>query len=739
MTDNKPGSLRVKIRYYAIFGFLILVLLVNVLGISPYVQWASFRTADAQLTRDYQLIGELNRLLHTVQDIETGQRGYLLTEDAEFLAPLVNMYDEAARDAGQFRAILQKHYDDDAPVLLKTILIDMHENFHPDPAGEILIHKLHDLIAQKTRITKESLRIADTNGFAAAKAYVRTGTGKAVMDDIRAVIGNLIDTREKSSRAMLVETNARMAAYAKVVVLGNLLLGFMLMAAFAGLVTSREQAVRARRRIAINDKQLRNFIRHAPVAIGALDRNLKFVIASDKWAEEFGGHWYKTAMGMKLEDVVPYIKMRPDWQDALNRCFAGETVIMNEDCIRQKGRPDIWARWELYPWDSTGKGDAGIIVLAENITNRKDMEEMKDEFVSTVSHELRTPLTSIRGSLGLVAHGMAGDLPPKARELVDIAHKNSDRLILLINDILDMNKLEANQLYLNMATHDVRQLLLDAAESNTGYAQKFDVSIDVARDSDAATILVDQNRLQQILSNLMSNGIKFSPKGGRLDVGYTIDGAKVRLFVRDYGPGIPTKFQKHIFEKFSQADSSDTRVQGGTGLGLSIAKGLCERMGGCIWFETESGVGSVFFVEFPLFVAGTDDAYLASGHLKKTVLHVEDDPDFFRVMRAGLEPYVMVRNARTIRDARTMIDQINYDLISLDLRLPDGNGLSLLDIIKEKDRCPIVVISAFDVPDDVKPLAAACLIKAHTPENEMIETIMTLLGDDVNREERGYK
>jgi signal transduction histidine kinase len=531
---------------------------------------------------------------------------------------------------------------------------------------------------------------------------------------------------------MLHETDLRMASYSRFVTAGNIILGVLLLLSFWGLAASRERAIRDRRRIERADEQLRAFIQHAPAAIGALDRDLRFVIASDRWASEFDSHWYHTATGMELKDVLPYLQTRDDWQQAVDRCLNGETVVVAEDRITQPDRADIWARWELHPWGGAkGSPSNGIIISVENITKRKDMERMKDEFVSTVSHELRTPLTSIRGSLGLVAGGVAGPLPQKAQELVDIAYKNSDRLILLINDILDMNKLEADQLELNMAPHDMGMLLREMVEANQGYADKYGVQLGLGPAAEAASVLVDQHRFQQVLSNLVSNAIKFSPRGATVEAGYVIDGTRVRLYVRDHGPGIPRQFQSRIFEKFAQADSSDARAQGGTGLGLSIAKGLCERMGGWMSFETEEGRGTTFFIELPIYHAAenvSDEDPLVD-QLKKSVLHVEDDPDFYRVIRSGLEPAVVVRNARTLRDADVMIDRRDFDLIILDLRLPDGSGLSLLEHIKHKDKCPIVVISAYDIPDDIKPLAAACLVKARTPESEMIEIIMTLLGE----------
>ncbi|WP_435640450.1 ATP-binding protein [Micavibrio aeruginosavorus] len=725
-----------KVRYYAIIGFLILVLLVNVLGVLPYIQWSSFRKADERVTADYIVIGELHHILNTMQDMETGQRGYILTRDPDFLEPLLHLYDLHVAQlafADDGRIVSAPFLDQDtAPTHIASEIRNIEQKLAHDPDSAALVSALRDRVEQKRLATLDTLRQVRDRGFDDAAQKVKSGKGKTAMDDIRTVIGKLIKIREESARTMLHETDLRMASYSRFVIAGNIVLGVLLLLSFWGLAASRERAIRDRRRIERTDEQLRAFIRHAPAAIGALDRDLRFVIASDRWSSEFDSHWYHTATGMELKDVLPYLQTRDDWQQAVDRCLGGETVIVTEDKITHPDHPDIWARWELHPWGG-GKGDQsnGIIISVENITKRKDMERMKDEFVSTVSHELRTPLTSIRGSLGLVAGGVAGPLPQKAQELVDIAYKNSDRLILLINDILDMNKLEADQLELNIAPHDVGMVLQEMVQANQGYADKYGVQLGLGPMVQATSVLVDQHRFQQVLSNLVSNAIKFSPRGATVEAGYVIDDTRVRLYVRDHGPGIPRQFQSRIFEKFAQADSSDARAQGGTGLGLSIAKGLCERMGGWMSFETEEGRGTTFFIELPIYNAAenvSDDDPLVD-QLKKSVLHVEDDPDFYRVIRSGLEPTVVVRNARTLRDADVMIDRRDFDLIILDLRLPDGSGLSLLEHIKHKDKCPIVVISAYDIPDDIKPLAAACLVKARTPESEMIEIIMTLLGE----------
>ncbi|MFZ5603680.1 MAG: CHASE domain-containing protein [Pseudomonadota bacterium] len=239
--------------------------------------------------------------------------------------------------------------------------------------------------------------------------------------------------------------------------------------------------------------------------------------------------------------------------------------------------------------------------MVRDITERKRVDRMKSEFVSTVSHELRTPLTAISGALGLIFGGATGKLPDKAAELISIAYKNSQRLSSLINDLLDMEKLVAGKMSIQLQVQPLQPLIRDALEMNRAYGSERNIQLRLTRDIPAVNVAVDSQRLMQILSNLLSNAIKFSPAGATIDIDVTtIPHHQVRISVTDRGPGIPAAFRERIFQKFAQADSSDTRQKGGTGLGLAISRELAERMQGGIGFESEEGHGSCFYLDLPL-------------------------------------------------------------------------------------------------------------------------------------------
>jgi PAS domain S-box-containing protein len=234
--------------------------------------------------------------------------------------------------------------------------------------------------------------------------------------------------------------------------------------------------------------------------------------------------------------------------------------------------------------------------ITRDITDRRMMEQVKREFLSTVSHELRTPMTSVLGSLRLLAGGIAGELPAKAQKLARIATTNSERLIRLINDLLDLDKIEAGKLELRIDATDPAQLISRAVEEMAPYARDHGVRLE-AELAELPQLSIDEDRMVQVLVNLLSNAIKFSPDGGVVTVrGRVATDGMILLEVVDQGPGIEPDDQPLVFGKFKQLDGSDSRGQGGTGLGLAICKAIVEQHGGRIDVDSEPGRGSTFWL-----------------------------------------------------------------------------------------------------------------------------------------------
>ncbi|MDX8400106.1 MAG: response regulator, partial [Gallionellaceae bacterium] len=344
--------------------------------------------------------------------------------------------------------------------------------------------------------------------------------------------------------------------------------------------------------------------------------------------------------------------------------------------------------------------------IVRDITERVKTERMKTEFVSTVSHELRTPLTSIRGSLALLVGGVAGELSAKAKPLIDIAHKNSERLILLVNDILDMEKIESGKMEFKISPTKIMPLLEQALEANSAYAEQYNVSLKLEGNLAENMLNVDPNRLMQVLANLLSNAVKFSPLGDEVILSISCDGQHTRMEVKNRGSGIPEQFYSQIFQKFAQADSSDTRKKGGTGLGLSITKAIVEQMGGNIGFSSEPDVLTTFFVEFPVLreaaaaVSAPETLAAASPAQtdgKKRVLICEDEHDIAALLRLMLEQAGLVVDiAYDAKQAKEMLFQGNYAAMTLDLGLPDQNGIELIRTLRSTAKTahlPILVVS----------------------------------------------
>ena len=496
--------------------------------------------------------------------------------------------------------------------------------------------------------------------------------------------------------------------------------------------------------------------------------------------------------------------------------------------------------------DNKGNLD-GFLCIASDITERKRIERMKSEFVSTVSHELRTPLTSIRGALGLVLGKASVGMSEKAKVLLETANRNCERLTLLINDILDLEKIESGSLVFQMNTIDVVSIAQQAVVANEGYAQQHQVKLQLKEGLPTAIILGDEHRLLQVFANLLSNAVKYSTINGQVEISLSQQDEYVIIAVQDHGQGIPIQFRNQIFSRFAQADSSDTRAKGGTGLGLSITKAIVERHHGVISYDSTESVGTTFYVKLPLLVkpvqsvspqakillcehhpdtaqylqqlltqegiatevaldaetarllltqqsyrallldlnvlemdeqhvklikelcAETESLHLpiiiissrpqeqvkyikeaavnvidtlqkpvvkeqlqqavklALGyHYRPQILHVEDDADIIQVTQTLVEDSADYVYANNLAQARMLLSQQRFDIVLLDLGLPDGSGLELLAQIPQPETR--IVIFSGQEPIGVLPEAvSAILTKSKTSNESLLATLKAIM------------
>ncbi len=346
----------------------------------------------------------------------------------------------------------------------------------------------------------------------------------------------------------------------------------------------------------------------------------------------------------------------------------------------------------------------GYLGIGVDITERKRIERMRDEFISTVSHELRTPLTSIRGSLGLLSGNLGEQLPDQAHSLIEIAERNTERLLHLINDILDINKLESGKMAFTYEPLQLTGFLQQAIENNLAYAREFNVELKLAAKPAIDTELyADEHRLMQVMNNLLSNAVKFSHAGGSVEIEARHQQHFVRISVTDHGKGIPADFRDKIFQRFSQADASDSRNTGGTGLGLSIAQAIVEQHGGQLNYVSQPGIGTTFYFDLPVYQHQSitrikDQIISLSPPQPHRLLICDDDPDI-----AGLLQLMLARHGyqsdlcATAAETREALAQQHYDALLLDILLPDRNGLDLIRQLRSAEATrslPIIVVSA---------------------------------------------
>ncbi|WP_202845068.1 ATP-binding protein [Luteimonas saliphila] len=446
------------------------------------------------------------------------------------------------------------------------------------------------------------------------------------------------------------------------------------------IVRNVTEAARARRRLRDQQAFLRSVVDADENLIFVRDAGGRVLLCNQAFAALLGLQPGQIE-GRRVEDLPG--------GDLLAPLLDGDTALLRE--VSELRRPELAVadvhgheRWFQLLKRPMALSDQQQLVLAVavDVSARRQVERMKAEFISTVSHELRTPLTAIRGGLSMVTGGMAGEVPEAMRPLLEIAHKNSERLVRLINDILDIEKLESGRLVLNLQPLALRPLLAQAIEQIGGYAGEFGVRVHLVPGEDAE-VDVDPDRFAQVMANLLSNALKHSPQGEEVVVVLAVRDDHVEVSVADRGAGIPETFRGRVFERFAQADASDVRTRGGTGLGLAITRSLVEQLGGSIGFDTQTDHGTCFFVRLPR--ARRDAVSPVDAEGRQRVLLVDGDAAAATQLAALLEQHGHATVvAASAAQARQVLASTPVYALTVNLALPDEDGLAFVRALRSQ-------------------------------------------------------
>jgi len=354
----------------------------------------------------------------------------------------------------------------------------------------------------------------------------------------------------------------------------------------------------ASRQVEESGRKLALFADRAPIAVMEIGADGR-IQQINPAAELLFGYAPSELIGRPIETLVaaaaqPEFSQR--WQTLLEQHSPLLAQLIQN--VRRDGL-EVVCEWTVTPLVNHDGRILSVVAQGRDMSSQLEAERMKKEFTSTLSHELRTPLTSIIGSLQLVNSGAIGGVDAQVLELTEIAERNGQRLLDLINDLLDLEKIRAGKFDITVEVLSIDDVLREALVLNQGFTEHHKVRLNATASLPSARVHADRKRLLQVLTNLISNAAKFSPAGATVEVGLEETDERIRVSVHDRGPGIPEDFRAKIFTRFSQADATAAWQKGGTGLGLAICKHLVERMNGRIDFQDRAGGGSTFWIELP--------------------------------------------------------------------------------------------------------------------------------------------
>lgn len=602
--------------------------------------------------------------------------GYFYRNNRQALQAILFAKKQTEDTEVQQRYILEEMVDG-------VITIDQQGIIHSiNPAGErIFGYAANEVIGKNVKILMPAPYHAEHDGY--LNNYMTSGQAKIIG------IGRQVNGLRKNGQVFPLDLAVSEISFKKTRM-------------FSGIVRDISERVEAAKAIQGSASRLQTVLNHVVDGIITIEK-VGTVQSFNPAAENIFGYTANEVIGNNIKMLMPspYQAEHDGYLESYQ--LTGKAHIIGSgrevEGLRKNGT--------VFPLDLAVSemvidGEPVYSGIVRDITERKQVEKMKNEFISTVSHELRTPLTSIRGSLGLVMSETMGKLSAPVKDMLTITANNTERLLLLINDILDVQKIESGMMAFRFHSMDLQPFLQQAIQINQSYADQYDVRFVLMPGQDNIRVYADGDRLMQVMSNLMSNAAKFSPKGETIEVNVARHNGAIRISISDHGPGIPKDFHDKLFEKFTQHDSTDTRQKGGTGLGLSITRLIVEKHGGLIDFVSQPQVGTTFYFELPELISDLSSSDLPlelKGSHVPCILIVEDDSDVAALLQrmlaeAGFNSDV----AYTAAEARKLLREKgdHYKAMTLDIILPDESGIDLLTSIRQNEETrdlPVIVVS----------------------------------------------
>lgn len=637
----------------------IAVAIVLAVGFASFREFASSNKLREELIYSSLIRDHLQHIYENLLSAESGTLGYVVTGREEFLDPLETAKETVRRDIEALGKLAWAR-----------------------PEHSVALTELSRFAEEEIRLLVEMADTRNKAGALAASNVMEARRGKALMDRIRRVVWDISAAEVAAAEQQTFQV--RLASQRTKQTLLLLLSAAIAVVVGSTLVMITHLFGRRRAELVLAD----TLSRHRAILASAMDA---IVTINERGEIETANPATTRLFGWSAEDLAgaPVVRLFHRRDEGATPSVLEQLVDLAADGASAREFAGLRKDGSTLPLDVVvgrmeASGGHRLVAILHDISERKRAEVMKNEFVSTVSHELRTPLTSIAGSLGLLNGGAAGELPASAKRLVSIAHENSRRLVRLVNDILDIQKMQSASVTFArepVVMEDVARL---AMEQNAGFAAEHGVRLALQATTADTSVVGDQDRLIQVLTNLISNAVKFSPADGVVTLSVERREDRVRVCVQDFGMGIPESFRGRMFTRFAQADTTDTRQRGGTGLGLAIVKEIVERHAGQISFESKVGFGTTFQVDLPARLVGATPPQRQE---PAPVLLVVSDPLPGQVLTAGLaRAGIATERAETAAECEGRSVLRTYRAILLSPLLRDRDGISLVRSLRRAER-----------------------------------------------------